>query len=1200
MTINATDIKLLESESMTDATDGGGRKTSRVIPDGIAGNIFPKVSRLDSVYGRVNLRKIYGSVQTANTDTYAGAHAGIFDAPDNADIHVTLFSTGSEFDTRTAARDRIESYVTSGPESRMVLLGRQLPGQQTFMAYQRVEESLPDVGTVLCLSNEPGSIVTTQQYVRVQDVSHELRTFEDDKGTFQRRVLTVGVGVALRYEFNGPTVASRYSSVTRNSVVRNTTVVDAARYFGIQKFVEAADANDLTVRVASVYTPIVPTTNRETPVSNENISNALNQIATRATTVSETLSAFALAAARYTRRGILPGSLTVSGPGVTGVTDDALGTISNSTFSATIDYENGIITRTGGTAGSVDISASYTPATSAAQPTHTRDTKVTLGNRGTVYALTLNPLPTPGSAIVDYRALGKWYRLRDNGDGTLSGTDPAYGVGTLSYASGALVLTLGALPDIDSSVIVSWGSPAHYNIRAGATSTASTKMSQSFVLPDLPVNPDSVSITYTSNSVNYGAIDNATGVITGDGITGKVNYTTGEVELEYTTRLPDSATNVSVTYQQITPTDPLIPVVRSLATTSQAVTELADSITAGSVVGSVRFAGSAGSVTFSGSIVVGDNGSGVLIARGGQSVPASSGAPVNIPADSIIGTINYSTGTVTINTGISVSADVYTSTAYLLAPGFGTTAQIPTSSAWSGTSFTLSVTSGVANWGWKSSGAAGSNAAKTLDVGFTSAPIRLNLTATIADSVVPGSVMFAAGGKTFVDRNGSLYADVSNTTGSGTLAGTIDYSTGEASLAAWTNGAALDLSVSACLTTHGNHTANILFFRTPGSPIRPGSFYVQVTDAAGNLVSGTSNDTGTVSGTYVTGSIDQETGVVRLAFGHMVTAAGHEAEPWYSAENVVGGMIFAPIQVQPGTLAYNCVVLANLPLNADILGLDPVRLPVDGRVPIYRPADVVVIHNTLNTNLTNPVVASGTYSAGRTDLAEVRLFDQNGTALLDNEYTYNLTAGTVTMAAGFTIGSRVQPIVARNRVEDMSLVTDVQINGQLTLAAPLSRAYDINSYVSSALLFGDMNSRVTGVFDLLAFSAWSDIPGTGATAQYNNIDYPVEVLNNGAVTERWRINFTAATAFQVIGENLGVIATGTTSADCSPSNLLTGQPYFVIRALGWGSGWSAGNQLRFNTVSAAAPIWIARTVLPGATLEGDSFSMQVRGDVDAE
>ena len=53
MAITAADIKLLESERMTDTTDGGGRRTSRVIPDGQPGNIFPKISRLDGVYGRV-------------------------------------------------------------------------------------------------------------------------------------------------------------------------------------------------------------------------------------------------------------------------------------------------------------------------------------------------------------------------------------------------------------------------------------------------------------------------------------------------------------------------------------------------------------------------------------------------------------------------------------------------------------------------------------------------------------------------------------------------------------------------------------------------------------------------------------------------------------------------------------------------------------------------------------------------------------------------------------------------------------------------------------------------------------------------------------------------------------------------------------------------------------------------------------------
>lgn len=1198
MTINATDIKLLESERMSDTTDGGGRRTSRVIPDGVAGNIFPKVSRLDSVYGRVNLRKVYGAVQTANVDTYAGSHAIITDAPDNANIHCTLFSTASEFDTRAAARDRIESYVTSGPESRMVLLGRQLPGQQSILVYQRVEEPIPDIGTVFCLSNEVGNVVSSQQYARVQDVSHEVRTFEDEKGAFQRRVLTLDVGTALRYEFSGPTTASRYSDVARSSRIRDTTVVDAARYYGIQKLAEPADSGDLQVRVASVYTPIVPTTNRETAIANENLSDARNIIPSAETTITETLTAFAVSANRFTRRGILPGSLTLSGPGIPAVTDDSLGNIASAAFSATVDYENGTITRTGGTAGTVDTSAAYTPAVSVSQPAHSREIPVSLNNRGTVYSLTLNPLPAPGSLIVDYRALGKWYRLRDIGDGTLAGIDPAYGVGSISYVTGTLVVTLGALPDVDSAVIAAWGSPSHYEVRAGSTSDAATKMQQTFILPDLPVSPDSVAVTYTANSTQYTATDDATGNITGNGITGKVNYTTGEVNLEYTIRLPDANTNVDVSYNQIVPVDPQAPVVKSLATNSQAVTDLGEAITAGSLVGSVYFRAPVGSLGgyVAGNVVVVDNGSGLLIARGGQVVGGNGNRHGTIGADTVVGNINYSTGTVTIN------GTILTTTESFAIISFAAAGSVPGAQAQSSDRGTqnvnMSVQNGVANWGWKSA-ASGTNSAKTYSATFSEAPIRLNLTASVGDRVVPGSVMFSAGGKTFVDRNGTLYTDVVPATGAGTPAGSIDYESGDVSLATWTNGASLALAVASCLTEYSKYFTNTVFFRTPGAPLRPGSFYVQATAVDGTLVQGTSNDSGNITGTLVAGEVDQETGVVRLAFGQWVTATGHEGEPWYSPSLVVGGQIFAPTFIQPSTLTFNCVVLTNLPLNADILGLDPVRLPADGRVPIYRPADVLVIHNTKVATLTNPVTQGATYNVGRTDLSELAVVDQNGVALLDNQYTYNLVAGTVTIAADFVAGSLVQPLKVRHRVEDMLLATDVQINGQLAFAAPLSRDYDADSYVSSALLFGDMNARVTGVFDIATFSTWSDTPGAGATAQYNNIDYPIEILNNGGMTERWRINFLSANTFQVIGENLGVIGTGTTSADCAPTNQLTGQPYFVIRAEGWGSGWSAGNQLRFNTTSAAAPIWIARTTLPGATLAGDSFSMQLRGDVDA-
>lgn len=275
MTILAADIKLLQSERMADTIDGGGRRTSTVIPDGVAGNIFPKVSRLDSVYGRVNMRKIYAHVDTANSDTYAGAHVAIIDAADNDKIKVNIFTTGSDFDARNAARDRIESYVISGPESRMVLFGRQLVGQQAVSALQRVEDPLPEVGTVFCLSNESAGVVTTQQYVRAESVDHEVRTFTDANGDFQRNVVTLQLSTPLRYEFAGLDNASRSSAVSRSALVRSTTVADAARYFGIQPIQSPALAGDLTVTLESIYSPIVPTTQREAPVSNGQIGGAV-------------------------------------------------------------------------------------------------------------------------------------------------------------------------------------------------------------------------------------------------------------------------------------------------------------------------------------------------------------------------------------------------------------------------------------------------------------------------------------------------------------------------------------------------------------------------------------------------------------------------------------------------------------------------------------------------------------------------------------------------------------------------------------------------------------------------------------------------------------------------------------------------------------------------------------------------------------
>lgn len=1216
MTILSSDIKLRASERMTDTTDGGGRRTLNLIADGVAGNIFPKVSRVDSVYGRVNLRKVYGHVDTAGIDTYAGAHIIITDAPDNNRIHVTAFSTASEYDTRTTARDRIESYVIAGPESRMVLYGRQLVGSQALLAYQRGEEPLPEIGEVYAVSTEINGVTSAQQFVRIQDVAHEVRTFTDllnnNLTQYTYRVLTMTIGAPLRYEFNGPATPTATSGAgTVSGRLRSTTVADASRYFGIQPLAEAGGIGDLTVRVGSVYTPIVPTTQRETSLSLASVTGALTQpysnrfANTTEITMTNTESRLICFGKAIKRGSVLARRAAY----YEFKADDGNGNLQidgspTQKWNFKIDYDAGILTASpGGTSGfdtaQIQIGClTFELSVETAQAAHTRAIEVTLVTRGTVYTPVLNPLPAPESLIVDYRALGKWYRLRDDGTGELTGGDAAYGTGTVNYTTGGVIITLGALPDVGSSVLLSWGSQVHYEVK---TTDAGSSAFQDFELANLPVKPNSFSFTYLSNGVTYTVSDDATGALTGGGATGTVNYTTGEVHVEYATRLPDFDSLLSVAYTstEIDPAQPNPPpdgttlvTARTEASTAALLFDMPSGFHPAGFNArvAVTFVDTSGTI-FDATLNVFALTDGTL--RGYAYVNGS--LYVN---PTTIGTVNYATGVIDI--------------AATTVSGFVSRYDTSLNRWTNGEQCTLTLTgrAGSVNYFYYqpllTNGIGGT--LLTIDTLRTASlsveddtNIHIDLTRTSTSGIVAGSLLFSAAGKSYIDRSGTLYTDVSQSTGSGTAAGSINYDTGVATLSLWTRGATLALSVQSCLTKFGEWIAVEAFFRTAGSPLRPASLFVQVTADDGTLITGLADQDGIITGPYMRGEVEQTMGVVWVQFGQMITAAGNELEDWYDVANVVGANVWKPKRVQPATLRYSAVVLSNLPLNADILGLDPVRLPSDGRVPIYRPADVVVVHNTLSYNAGTPT-ASQVLAMGRTNLAALWLEDANKLKLSTTLYAADLDAGTVTMAADLNLAGYVTPIAAKHRIEEMGLLGDVQINGQITLTAPLLRAYPLGSFVSSALLFGDLFARVTGVFDQNTWTGvWSNaLIGSQATGQYNDVDYPIAVLNSAAVSDRWRINFTGTTAFQVISENMGVIATGTTTVDLAPVNPLTGVPYFTLQSEGWGvsGSWAAGNQLRFNTVGAVAPVWLARTVLPGATLAGDSFDAQLRGDVD--
>lgn len=486
---------------------------------------------------------------------------------------------------------------------------------------------------------------------------------------------------------------------------------------------------------------------------------------------------------------------------------------------------------------------------------------------------------------------------------------------------------------------------------------------------------------------------------------------------------------------------------------------------------------------------------------------------------------------------------------------------------------------------------------------FTWAPA-LDLTDGYAEPIIPGSVRLAFGGKTLVDRQGRLYADINPATGAGVEVGALDYSTGAVTLTAWAPGAANGGSIQAMLTQAAahEHTAQ-LSFRTASAPLRPGGLVLQFVWAeGGGTVTVTATTDGLISAADVMGKVDYQTGIVRILFGHWTTAAGHELEWWYHPDLVTDdGKIWQPRAIQADTLRYAAVAYSYIPLDKDILGIDPVRLPTDGRVPIFRVGDVAVVHHTADASLTSLTVPQ-TIDLGRTRLSRVWLFDEGAddARVATTHYTVDLDAGTVTLtdAAGL-----VGPIRIEHRIEDMALISDVQINGQLTFTRPLTHDYPaLETGVSSALVIGDLQARVSALFDQQTWTGvWSDaLIGNATSAEFNATQYPLIVTNQGAVQERWYAYFATPTTVNIVGESVGQIASGLSiTTEIAPVNPATGVPYFRINPLGWGSGWASGNVLRFNTVAANFPLWLARTVKQGPGIEGgDAFRIQIRGDAN--
>lgn len=1229
MAILQGDIKLVASQVMSDVPEGGGAPTSIEIVDGTSNAIFSDISELDRAGGRVNLRKLHISVQTLDTDTYLGANIIVAEPPADPNVSVTLFSTQETFDRRTDAKSRIESYLTRGPTWPGFLFEHHMVGQRSIQLFQRPETETPPVGHTLVIVGNEDLHDERVQYVRVTRVSSVTRTFVDESSgkEYKAAVVTCEISDALRYSFSGSPPSMYFRKLLQAAVTRDTTVADAGVYAGVVPLIAPVALGAMSAQAKSIFTQLVPNTQTEIAVTDVKPNGDL-AIFTQAGvpytfTYSLTLNqthALALAQA------VLPGSLRIVANDTT-LTDSGGLLMAGIVQVGLVDYEQGIVSISTDYSYIGTKTVTYKPASAPIRSLSTASWVVTQETRATTLVTILDPPPAPTTMSLSYRAQGRWYTLRDNGAGQLIGADVAYGAGTVSYLTGSVAVTLGTLPDVGSSVLANFGLTSTDQRRDGGA----IKVQSIINLSHGSVAPATVTINW---SVNIGvdrfqktATDNGQGLLTGDA-TGTVNYIDGIVTL-CPTLLPSSAAEFSVQYswgpplietfmapernQNGTITLPLLnPNVlpRSLRVSWNTVYDPADLTIDGSISESAetsqRELGAL--VPWSPSrdpiVTVLDNGLGTFATRAecAAAIDYAAGVITFIPNTTIslpkprwkkkvIGTSSYSLNTTERTDVPGVGQQVVTTktkdTLQAYFDGFDNQvigAIMPTD-----LSASVTVTYRTT--------AAGTTTTET----FTFAPT-LDLTASSRDPIIAGSVSLTLGGQRYLDRQGKLYTNVDYLTGAGQQVGSVNYATGICTLTLLREGLINAGTVDGLVVTQALLPVTEVKFRTSVAPIRPGGFVVQfvvATDETQSVRTLTADADGRISAADVKGEIDYETGVVSLRFGAAVSAAGNESAVWYDADYVAAdGKIWRPAAVIADTIRYAASAYTYLPLDAEVLGLDPVRLPQDGRVPIVRLGGMVVLGNTQSSTLT--VTKGMVVSCERVRLSRVRIIGSDG-LVINTGYNADLEAGVITFT---DVSSYAQPVKIEHRIEDMLRVSDIQINGQLGFTRRVTHTYPVaGSYISSALIAQDLKARVSVAFDQGTWDGvtWSDtLMGNPATATYNDILSPMRVTNAGAVTERWvfRINSGSGT-FDIIGEHVGQIGTGSINADCAPINPATGVPYFTLPALGWGQGWTPGNILRRNTVGAMFPVWVVRTIQQGAeSVQDDSFTLLVRGDVN--
>jgi hypothetical protein len=224
MTILQGDIKLLKAQVNLDTPDGGGAMTSAEVVDGLSNNLFPDVSELDRVYGRIALRKMFPAVYTGTVDSYYGAHAIISKPPIDPKVSVSLYTTKSWTDRRSDAKSAIERYLAKGPRITCRLLETHYQGSLVLSLISLSGADFPIKGDAIVLRAANGF----EQFVRIMGLAVTRQAFTVTEGTavtsFEAYVAVCALGQELAADFVGPPLSRAVANEAAFALLYTTNV----------------------------------------------------------------------------------------------------------------------------------------------------------------------------------------------------------------------------------------------------------------------------------------------------------------------------------------------------------------------------------------------------------------------------------------------------------------------------------------------------------------------------------------------------------------------------------------------------------------------------------------------------------------------------------------------------------------------------------------------------------------------------------------------------------------------------------------------------------------------------------------------------------------------------------------------------------------------------------------------------------------